>query len=181
MRKEHYRSKWGTTGPKYAGAGVIRMLDERPYIESVLDFGAGKGELGSYIEQHLPGRVRKWTNYDPGMPAYDKLPDKQFDLVISTDVLEHVEPHLIPETLQQLDERTRLVCYSNIACYPTGSLFMEGPYIGQDMHISLHRPEWWRAAFDEHTSLGLFQYEAVQRRRRGDFIDRVTLTYERLP
>ena len=178
LRKEHSGSKWGTTGARYSGNDVLRVLNERPYIQTVLDFGAGKGSLGEYIRETL-GREIEWTNYDPGIPEYDILTEKQYDCVINTDVLEHVEPDYLLETLASLAERTGKVLVSDIACYPTGHLFGEGPYKGLDMHLIVEEPTWWRTQF-EITGLHLAEFEWRSKFSKGRYKDRCFMIHERV-
>lgn len=158
LQKEHDGSKWGSTGGRYSGADVLQLLEERPYIQTVLDFGAGKGSLEVFIKEKL-GRDIVWTNYDPGVLEYNRIPQKQFDLVTTTDVLEHVEPENLVQTLQVLEALTATVLFNDIACYPTGKIFMEGPYKGLDMHLIVEEPSWWRKQFKEAIALHEHIYE----------------------
>ena len=151
LGKEHHGSKWGTTGAKYAGRDIVELLETRPYIKTVLDFGAGKGTMGAFIRDK--GFDVEWTNYDPAIPEYNQLPDRQFDLVLSTDVLEHVEPEKLPTVIKTLTSLTGKVLYSDIACYPTGKVFGEGPYKGQDLHLIVEVPNWWRFQFQSYCPL----------------------------
>ena len=145
LRKEHDGSKWGSTGSRYAGAKFVEILTRRPYIVTVLDYGCGKGTMKPYLQSFFP-RLQI-TEYDPGIPGKDKPPTGRFDLVISSDVLEHVEPLLLGETLKQLDGLTGMVAAHDIACYATGKRFSEGPYAGEDMHLIIEPPSWWRETF----------------------------------
>ena len=177
LQAEHHDSNWGSTGPKYAGASVLQLLDQRPYLKTILDFGAGKGELGRYILDK--GYNVEWTNYDPGISEYDQLPNRQFDLVISTDVLEHVEPEKLPEVLKTLEKLTGKVLYSDIACYLTGKVFGEGPYIGQDLHLIVEDPSWWRQQF-RNISLQEFEWVWKERRKKGAPQQRCQMIHERV-
>jgi len=179
LRKEHDGSKWGSTGGRYSGTDVLRLLTERTYIQSVLDFGAGKGSLESFIVERLERKV-EWTNYDPGIPGIDQIPQKQFDLVVSTDVLEHVEPRRIYDTLVQLAILTGKVLYSDIACYPTGKVFGEGPYKGQDMHLIVEDPSWWRQQFADLAKLQEFSYEHREHLSKGRQKKRCVMIHERV-
>lgn len=180
LRKEHDGSKWGSTGGRYSGTDVLRLLEERPYIQSVLDFGAGKGSLESFIRESLCSGPLDWTNYDPGIPGIDQIPQTQFDLVVTTDVLEHVEPDQVDQTIKLLGQLTGKVLYNDIACYPTGKLFGEGPYIGQDMHLTVEQPLWWRHAFEEYVGLQEFVYEHRSKRSKGGTKTRCVLIHERV-
>ena len=179
LRKEHQGSNWGATGAKYSGADVRKILTERPYITSVLDFGAGKGSMGRFIQEEY-GYDVEWTNYDPGIPEYDTLPTKQFDLVISTDVLEHIEPDKLSSVIKTLAELTGKVLYSNIACSLTGFLFDGGPYDGQDIHLSVHSPYRWRELFALDCPLQEAEYQHREKRSKGGSKTRCMMIHERV-
>ena len=172
LRKEHDGSKWGTTGARYSGDRILSILNERPYVKSVLDFGAGKGSLGRYIKERLDV---EWTDYDPGRPDIDTLPERQFDCVLSTDVLEHVEPERLDGVIRTLESKARKVLISDIACYPTGKLFGEGPYKGQDLHLIVEDPQWWKEKFNLH----LAYYEHSMKYSKGIYKDRCFMIHEK--
>ena len=156
MMKEHDGSKWGTTGWKYAGDLLLKCIATRPYIQTALDFGCGKGTMKEFLAKHAPHIAV--FEYDPGIPGKDKLPATRFDLVFSTDVLEHVEPHLLDDTIATMEDLTGLVLFNDIACSPTGKFFGEGPYKGQDLHLTVEEPTWWRKKFKEVCSLQEAEY-----------------------
>lgn len=168
LTKEHKSSKWGTTGSKYAGKDIMELLTKRDYIRTVLDYGAGKGTLGQYVAEQ--GWKGSWTNYDPGIPEYNTLPEceKQYDLVITSDVLEHIEPPFLSGVITQLGDLTGKVLYNNICCVKTNKTFLDGPYVGQDLHLTIELPTWWRNKFKADCELPEFYYrheEFPQRRR----------------
>jgi hypothetical protein len=160
---------------------LVGILKCRPYLTSVLDYGAGKGLLGDFIRKEL-SRELHWINYDPGVPAYDKVPEGQFDLVVTSDVLEHVEPPLLKETIQRIADRAKLVMVHDVPCTATGKIFSEGPYKGQDMHLTVESPKWWRKLIRE--SLGPewieYSFQAKERLRKGEHVQRVQVVYERI-
>ena len=181
LRKEHAGSKWGSTAWRYGGADVITLLNERPYIRSVLDFGAGKGTMREHVLPHLDRNI-EWTDYDPGVPGIDKPPRGQFDLVLTCDVLEHIEPGHIRNAIWTLANLTGKVMYNNIACYPTGKLFGEGPYKGEDLHLIIEDPHWWQRFFDSALPIEFaqFEYRHIERQRQGRTIQRAVLVHERV-
>lgn len=180
LSKEHDGSKWGTTGAKYAGNNLLETLTSRPYIQTALDWGAGKGMLGEFIVSNLP--YITWTNYDPGIPHYDKLPKGPFDLVVSSDVMEHVEPELVTSVLQEMERRCSRLLYLDIACTPTGRTFAEGPYKGQDLHLVVEKPDWWRQTVRKVLPQNMIEagYMWREYRSRGMPRIRCTLIYERV-
>lgn len=132
--------------------------------------------MGLFVKQHFP--EIEWTNYDPGIPEYDQIPKGQFDLVITTDVLEHVEPDALSNVLATLERLTGKVLFSDIACYPTGKLFGEGPYIGQDLHLIVEEPSWWREQFK---AIGLHEaeYQWREKASKGGRKQRCMMIHER--
>lgn len=138
--RENYT--WGYTGGKYAGDTVFNLLQEFPEIETILDYGCGDGTLKKWVEDK--GITdKKWTLYDPGVEEHKELPTGKFDLVITTDVLEHVEEIMLNKVLDNLRDLTGRFLYSEIACYFSGVTFGDGPYAGQDLHINMKCPDVW--------------------------------------
>lgn len=138
----HDNYKWGYTGGKYAGETVYNLLKEFPEVKTILDYGCGDGSLKKWIEDK--GITdKKWTLYDPGIPEFKEPPKGKFDLVITTDVLEHVEEIMLNKVLENLRNLTGMFLYSEIACYFMGTTFADGPYAGQDLHINVKAPDVW--------------------------------------
>lgn len=178
MAKEHDGSKWGTTGWKYSGALIVEQLVNRPYVKTVLDFGCGKGTMKQYLATNLP-EVEVFE-YDPGIPGKDELPAGQFDAVITSDVLEHVEPHLLDNTIKLLEQKTKWVLINDIACSPTYKTFGEGPYKGQDLHLTVEEPIWWREKFAEVCGLKEHEYQHREKQSNKGRKPRCLLVHERV-
>lgn len=133
---------WGTTGARNFGDYVVKFLEERAnQITTVLDFGAGRGSLGAYVTDRVSV---EWTNYDPGIPEYDSVPTGQFDLVVSSDVLEHIEPEHIDETLHQIAKWAKKAQFHHIACDASDGRLPDG----RDMHLITEKLDWWLPKFD---------------------------------
>lgn len=151
---------WGTSGGKYAGASVVRLLKDQPEIETILDYGCGHGTLKNWVEDK--GITdKKWTLYDPCLPRRSKRPVGKFDLVITTDVLEHVEETLLNNVLKDLRSFTGKFLYSEIACYFCGCIFIHGPHPGQDMHINLKAPDEWKKRLKHREMKFIESYSVV--------------------
>ena len=144
----HAKHEWGTTAGKYAGDTVLRLLKDFPEIKTILDYGCGEGTLKTWIEENGV-TDKQWTLYDPGMEAFKEPPKGKFDLVITTDVLEHVEEEMLDAVLDNLRELTGRFLYSEIACYFCNVVFGDGPYAGQDLHINMKAPDSWFARLQD--------------------------------
>jgi trans-aconitate methyltransferase len=108
---------------------------------SIIDFGCGKGRLVERLRENYPDIIV--TGYDPGNKEFStSLNDISVDLLISTDVLEHVEPEHIDVTLQFLSAKSRYI-YHLIALSPAKLILPDG----RNAHLIQESPEWWRTKF----------------------------------
>jgi hypothetical protein len=125
-------------------AKVPPYLDEFIKIKqpnSVLDFGCGKGNLVKVLNELYPNK--KIIGYDPANPEYD-IPLPDVDMIISTDVLEHVEPEHIKTVLETLCIKSPLQ-YHLISCAPAKLILPDG----RNAHLIQETPEWWRNKFTQ--------------------------------
>ena len=67
----------------------------------------------------------------------------QVDLVYSSDVLEHVEPDLIDETINHLFSISNYQ-YHLIACHPAKKALSDG----RNAHLIIEDPSWWLKKFE---------------------------------
>lgn len=183
MTRRHLASKsWGNSAKNYGGADVLGLLDRFPNIKTVLDFGCGKGSMKEYVEARTWRKDLRWTEYDPGIPCKAALPQGRYDMVLSCDVLEHIEPNELTETLNQLADWTQVLSYHNIACSPTGHLFADGEHAGKDVHLIVEPPLWWLDTIDRAfiPDLELWEYrDCLRRAKRQRYKARATIIHER--
>jgi hypothetical protein len=108
---------------------------------SILDYGCGTGSLGLTLRESilLAKRCKDFRDYDPAIPGKDALPAPA-DLVVCTDVLEHVEPDKIDAVLDHLTGLAQKRLFVAIALTDTAHLLSDG----RQAHILLREPEWWR-------------------------------------
>jgi hypothetical protein len=175
LRKEHDGSKWGSTGARYSGDDVVALF-ARYSPSTALDFGCGKGTLAKAFS--LSGA--RWTEYDPGIPGKDTLPEGRFDLVTCTDVLEHVEREQLDTVLKTLGGYCGTALFLDIACYPTGKTFGEGPYKGQDLHLIVEEPSWWEERLEKVLDLQLLESKVSRKLSKGTWKVRAQFVYERV-
>ena len=79
---------------------VIKPLVDFLKPKSVLDYGCGKGNLVKALAENYPNI--KVYGYDPSVEEFDKMPTDKVDLVICTDVLEHIPEDELPETISRI-------------------------------------------------------------------------------
>lgn len=126
----HQGGNYGRHGDKWAG-DVTRLI-EKYGAQSVLDYGCGQGSLGS----SLGPIVRE---YDPAIPGKDVLP-LPVDLVVCTDVLEHIEPECLADVLDHLRALSRQACFVVISTRAAKKFLADG----RNAHLIVEDDDFWR-------------------------------------
>lgn len=127
--------QYGISGSKRASA--VRKIINAIKPASILDYGCGKGTLA----KALPFPI--WE-YDPAVPGKDKVP-RPAELVVCTDVLEHVEPEYLPGVLLDLSRCTLKVCYAVIHTGPSLKTLPDG----RNTHLIQQPLSWWKEQLSE--------------------------------
>lgn len=124
---------FGATSGRHAKT-VVDLI-ERVKPATVLDYGAGKGTLGKEVR---PRVSVDWREYDPAMPGIDAPPEPA-DLVICTDVLEHVEPDCLDAVLDDLRRVTKGTLLLIVATRFASHCLADG----RNSHLIVEKDEWW--------------------------------------
>ena len=114
----------------------VKNLAKRHHCRSILDYGAGKQTLSCELRANGCTDVR---DYDPAIPAIAAAPAKA-DLVVCSDVLEHVEPECLNATLNHLRDVTEKLAIVRVCVVPCESKVLPD---GSDPHRSVHSRAWW--------------------------------------
>jgi FkbM family methyltransferase len=129
------RPDYGTSGRQWASK--VADLAGQVGAATILDYGCGKQTLAAA----LPGlRV---IGYDPAVPGLD-APPVPADLVVCTDVLEHVEPSFIDGVLDDLCRVTSKAAFVTVATRPAVKTLADG----RNAHLTVQPLAWWRASFE---------------------------------
>lgn len=118
-------------------ADVIR----RDHIVEMLDYGAGKGRLGEELEWLVPWPLRI-RRYDPAVPEWSGTPEPA-PFVACIDVLEHIEPDLLPNVLDDLSRVTAGTGLFTVATGPAVKILSDG----RNAHLIQQPANWWLPQF----------------------------------
>jgi hypothetical protein len=131
----HQNPDYGTASVHYAPlvADVLNAVG----ADELLDYGAGKGRLGATLKQHIP-RPLVIHHYDPAVPEWS-APPKPCKFVACIDVLEHIEPDLIDNVL---DDLARVTIGVGVFTVQTGQAVKVLPD-GRNAHLIQKPPAWW--------------------------------------
>lgn len=144
-KKLHAESKeFGNCGAHYLKevATIIRQVQ----TEDVLDYGCGKSSLAN----NLPFPIKQ---YDPAIEKYSAMPEPA-DLVICTDVIEHLEPEYLDNVLKHIASLTKKYAYLIIAITPAQKSLPDG----RNTHLIVHDYPWWFDKLHEFFHILTFQH-----------------------
>ena len=116
----------------------LKRMNQLGICNSVLDYGTGKGKLVEKLRAELPNTVEV-MGYDPAIEKWRTKPDKPVDILISLDVLEHIEMQSIDAVLNDIASLTKNFCYLVIDLQPAVKILPDG----RNAHILLAPCEWW--------------------------------------
>lgn len=138
--------QYGAGGSKHADT-VLKLVEHLKAksehgLPSVLDYGCGKGTLAGA----LPFPI---FEYDPAIPGKDEAP-RPADLVVCTDVLEHVEPDKILYVLKDLQRCTKQLGYFVIHTGPAKKVYADG----QNTHLTQRNLDWWKGKIKKFFQIG---------------------------
>ena len=140
MQQElHKNPAYGVASIEYAP--MVAQVIEFVGANELLDYGAGKGRLGLTLKQHIR-RPLKIHHYDPAIPEWS-APPQPCEFVACIDVLEHIEPVLLDNVL---DDLQRVVARFGVFTVHTGAAVKFLPD-GRNAHLIQQPPAWWLPQF----------------------------------
>jgi hypothetical protein len=124
----HKTGNYGISGSKWAPS--VKSVHEKVGGD-VLDYGCGQRTL----EKALGYGIK---NYDPCIEGLDASPEPA-EVVVCTDVLEHIEPDMLDAVLDDLQRVTKCVGFFVIANRPAKKILPDG----RNAHLIQEGPRWW--------------------------------------
>ena len=142
MQEElHDNPLYGVASVGYAPivAAIVKVVGAK----TLLDYGAGKGRLGETLKTLLPDPPHM-RHYDPARPEWAASP-QPCECVACIDVLEHIEPELIENVL---DDLRRVTIGHGVFTVHTGPA-VKVLSDGRNAHLIQQPPEWWMDHFEQ--------------------------------
>ena len=123
---------YGTGGHKWAD--MIGSLATEMKTTDVLDYGCGK--------QTLRAKLPYVVGYDPCLAGLDEQPLPS-DLVVCTDVLEHIEPDCLEFVFDDLVRVTGCTLFAVVATRHAEKTLADG----RNAHLIIEDAGWWMRHF----------------------------------
>jgi len=141
QKKLHENPNYGEASLQFAPlvAKIIKNLN----VESLSDYGAGKKNLLKGLTE-LGINLKVYQPYDPAFPEYGE--PKAADLVCCIDVLEHIEPELIDNVLQDLANITTKFGFFSVHMGPAAKVLADG----RNAHLIQKPSSWWLEKIIKH-------------------------------
>ena len=144
----HENPKYGMASVEYAP--LVAEVLKATGAPELLDYGAGKGRLGATLREQLK-RPLIIHHYDPAIPQWS-APPVPCGFVACIDVLEHIEPALIDNVL---DDLQRVTAGVGVFTVHTGAAVKVLPD-GRNAHLIQQPPAWWLHRIVERFELVTF-------------------------
>lgn len=145
----------------YAGSATtlhkesIKQCLEITQSKSILDYGCGKGI--QYFKENIHNEYFFGimpSLYDPAVKEFSTLPNEEFDAVICTDVLEHIEKEDIDKVLAEIYSKANKFVYLGICNSPADSFLPDG----RNSHVTLESFDWWHDKILPHANVYTMLY-----------------------
>jgi hypothetical protein len=145
QEKLHENEYYGTASIRYAP--LVSQIVNTLGVRHLLDYGCAKCKLFQNLKADHPMKLQA---YDPAVPKYSS-PPVPAEMVTCIDVLEHIEPDLIDDVLDDLERVTEVVLFATICTGPAMKVLEDG----RNAHLIQEPIEWWLpklwSRFDLHT------------------------------
>ena len=143
----HQNPNYGVASVQFAP--LVTNIINKLGVTELLDYGAGKGRLAENIR---PDHKMEIELYDPARPEWSEAPNPR-DFVTCIDVLEHIEPDLLDNVLDDLKRVTRGVGFFTIHTGPAVKTLSDG----RNAHLIQEDFRWWLPKLWERFDLHSYQ------------------------
>ena len=117
---------------------IICGLVKQTESKTLLDYGCGKGK--QYTEKNLH---KAWgfmpDLYDPAIEEFSALPDKMYEGIYSTDVMEHIPEEVLPEVFEYIFTHSSKFVFLGISSSLARAILPNG----ENAHCTVETLDWW--------------------------------------
>ncbi len=140
-RQIHQTKVYGNSSETLTGL-IQRQVEGIILVSRVLDYGCGQSRLVDWIARLNAAHA---VRYDPAIPEHSTLHSDGVDLVLCTDVMEHIPEDDVSDTLQEIASIS-INAYFNIALTPASEILPNG----ENAHCTVRPARWWARQLRAH-------------------------------
>lgn len=129
----HAQGQYGLHGRKWATK--VTDIAQAIGAATILDYGCGQGSLRSSMNLPI-------AEYDPAIKGKDSRPEAA-DLVVCTDVLEHIEPDYLNNVIDDLHHLSIKALFAVISTRPAKKFLADG----RNAHLIVQPQPFWKEIF----------------------------------
>lgn len=130
----HAKGNYGTASIEYAP--LVTEIVNKLKVSHLLDYGCSA--LLNLYKHIQPGHKLTYQAYDPAVEEYASAPVPA-EMVACIDVLEHIEPDLLENVLDDLQRVTEAVLFVTVHTGPAVKTLSDG----RNAHLIQEPMEWW--------------------------------------
>lgn len=104
--------------------------------KNILDYGCGNGVLLKLLKHKYP--KINIDGYDPAIKEFSVIPNNHYDMIINTDVLEHIPKSDIADVVNHIKSLSNNIFF----CLHHGKAWTILPN-GENAHITIEPKEWY--------------------------------------
>lgn len=139
QKQLHAKGGYGISSGRWAN--TISQIAHMHGCKDILDYGSGTGQLKAALGDIV-------LEYDPCLPGKDADPVSA-DMVVCTDVLEHIEPDLLDSVLLHLASKVKKVLFFTIALRPAKKTLSDG----RNAHLIIESSDWWKERLSKYITI----------------------------
>lgn len=132
----------------------IGNLIEKSNIQTAIDYGCGKALAWKRYNLESLWKLQEVCLYDPGVNGYSVKPTGARDLVICTDVMEHIPEHLIDGVLVDICSLANKAVFLSISTRLATKMLIDG----SNAHATVKPRQWWQQKINRLDKLVITHY-----------------------
>lgn len=133
QKKLHENDNYGVASVQYAP--LVSQIVNTLGVQHLLDWGCGKGRLFQNLKAD---HKMKLQAYDPAVERFSAQPVPA-EMVTCIDVLEHIEPDKLDETLDELASLSEVLIFLTVHTGPAVKVLDDG----RNAHLTQQPIQWW--------------------------------------
>lgn len=139
----HAKGNYGTASLQFGK--LVSSLVDATEADTLLDYGCGS--MQNLLKVLKPTKDVRYLGYDPAVPEFSHK--EPAELVTCIDVLEHIEPQLLDNVLDDLQSLTECFAFFTVHTGPAVKTLTDG----RNAHLIQQSPAWWLPKFFQRWDL----------------------------